>query len=404
VLTYFTYQGGKMLSRKKLAVAVLTVSALIASSAPAYAATLNGSGATFAQPLIDSCKVDFNKETGHTINYTGGGSGTGRTNFSNSIGDFAGSDTAYTQFEPSYTVYAPIYLAPAAVMYNLPTVKEPINLTPATIAQIFSGYITNWDDKIIAADNERTIRTPIFKTVKRTVKDKNGKNVTKTVPAVDKKGKPIISSYSEKVVNIDLPKLPITVWYRTDSSGTSGGFTEFLKGANAGANERLWPKASNNTFSNATPNNISTFFNFQGGSGSAAVAAGVAGKVGAIGYGELSFALDNKLGVANVQNAAGEFTKPDAAGSSAFVGGGTINANGTVTVDYKKAITGAYPLGLTSYALAYSSGKDATKQKLVADWFTYVLDKCPGKYPEKGFSQITGPLYNKAKEQIAKIK
>jgi phosphate transport system substrate-binding protein len=126
--------------------------------------------------------------------------------------------------------------------------------------------------------------------------------------------------------------------------------------------------------------------------------------VGAIGYGEVSFATDNKLGVANVQNAAGEFAKPDAAGTSTFLGGGTINANGTVTVDFKKSITGAYPLGTTSYALAYSSGKDAETQKLVAQWFTYVLDKCPGKYPEKGFAQLTGPLYNKAKEQIAKIK
>jgi phosphate transport system substrate-binding protein len=393
-----------MLSRKKLAVAVLTVSALIASSAPAYAATLNGSGATFAQPLIDSCKVDFNKDTGHTINYSGGGSGKGRTDFSGNLVNFAGSDTPYTSGEPSGLIYAPIYAAPVAVMYNLPTVKESIYLSPSTIAQIFSGYITNWDDKLIAADNERTVKTPIFKTVKKTVKDKNGKNVTKTVPAVDKKGKPIVSSYSEKVVNIDLPKLPITVWYRTDSSGTSGVFTDFLRGANAGDNSRLWPKASNNTFANATPNNISTFFNFQGGSGSAAVAAGVVGKAGAIGYGEVSFATDNKLGVAFVQNAAGEFAKPDAAGTSAFLGGGTINANGTVTVDFKKAITGAYPLGTTSYALAYSSGKDAETQKLVAQWFTYVLDKCPGKYPEKGFAQLTGPLYNKAKEQIAKIK
>jgi len=393
-----------MLSRKKLAVAVIAASALIASSSPAFAATLDGSGATFAQPLIDACKVDFNKDTGHTINYTGGGSGTGRTNFSNNIGAFAGSDTAYTSAEPAGIVYAPIYAAPIAVMYNLPTIKESIYLSPATIAQIFSGYITNWDDKLIAADNERTVKTPIFKTVKKTVKDKNGKNVVKTVPAVDKKGKPIIASYSEKVVNIDLPKLPITVWYRTDSSGTSGVFTAFLQGANAGANERLWPKASNNTFANATPANISTFFNFQGGSGSAAVAAGVAGKAGAIGYGELSFATDNKLGVANVQNAAGEFAKADAAGTSAFLGGGTINANGTVTVDYKKSITGAYPLGTTSYALAYSSGKDAATQKLVAEWFTYVLDKCPGKYPEKGFAQITGPLYDKAKSQIALIK
>ena len=393
-----------MLSRKKLAVAVITVSALIASSSPAYAATLDGSGATFAQPLIDACKVDFSKDTGHTVNYTGGGSGKGRTDFSGNLVNFAGSDTPYTSGEPAGLIYAPIYAAPVAVMYNLPTIKESIYLSPATIAQIFSGYITNWDDKLIAADNERTVKTPIYKTVKKTVKDKNGKNVTKTVPALDKKGKPVVTGYDEKVVNIDLPKLPITVWYRTDSSGTSGVFTDFLRGANAGDNSRLWPKASNNTFANATPNNISTFFNFQGGSGSAAVAAGVVGKVGAIGYGEVSFATDNKLGVAYVQNAAGEFAKAGAAGVSAFLGGGTINANGTVTVDYKKSIPGAYPLGTTSYALAYSSGKDAATQALVAQWFTYVLDKCPGKYPEKGFAQITGPLYDKAKSQIAKIK
>ena len=393
-----------MLSRKKLVGAVITATALIFSSSPAFAATLNGSGATFAIPLLDACKVDFNKDTGHTINYTGGGSGKGRTDFSGNLVDFAGSDTAYPSGEPTNLIYAPIYAAPIAVMYNLPSVKESIYLSPSTVAQIFSGYITNWDDKLIAADNERTVKTPIYKTVNKKVKDKTGKTVTKKVPALDKSGKPIIDSYDEKTVNIDLPKLPITVWYRTDSSGTSTNFTAFLQGANAGANERLWPKASNGTFANATPNNISTFFNFQGGSGSAAVAVGVKGKEGAIGYGELSFATDNNLGVANILNAAGEFVAPSAAGTSAFLGGGTINANGTVTVDYKKAIPGAYSLGTTSYGLAYATGKDATTQKLVADWFTYVLDKCPSKYPEKGFSQITGPLYNKAKEQIAKIK
>ena len=164
-----------MLSRKKLAVAVIAASALIGSSSPAFAATLNGSGATFAQPLIDACKVDFSKETGHTINYTGGGSGKGRTDFSGNLVNFAGSDTPYTSGEPAGLIYAPIYAAPVAVMYNLPTIKEAIYLSPSTIAQIFSGYITNWDDKLIAADNERTVRTPIFKTVKKTVKDKNGK-------------------------------------------------------------------------------------------------------------------------------------------------------------------------------------------------------------------------------------
>jgi len=288
-------------------------------------------------------------------------------------------------------------------MYNLPTVKEPIYLSPSTIAQIFSGYITNWDDALIAADNERVVKTPIYKTQKITTTVK-GKKVTKTVPVLDKKGKAIVSSYNEKTVNIDLPKQQITVWYRTDSSGTSENFTRFLKGANAGANERLWPKAQNSTFANATPNNITTFFNFQGASGSAAVSAGVAGKVGSITYSELSFATDNKLAVANVKNAAGEFVAPSAAGTSIFLGGGTINDDGTVSVDFVKSIPGGYPIGTTSYGLAYTSGKSAAKQAAVAAWFTYVLDKCASKYPEKGFAQITGPLATKAKEQIAKIK
>jgi phosphate transport system substrate-binding protein len=394
-----------MKSRKSLAVIATAASALIFSALPAYAETLNGSGATFALPLIDACKVDFAKDSGHTINYPGGGSGKGRTDFASGLVDFAGSDAPYTSGAPAADsfVYAPIYAAPLAVMYNLPTVKEPIYLSPSTIAQIFSGYITNWDDKLIAADNERVVKTPIYKTQKVTTTVK-GKKVTKTVPVLDKKGKAIVASYDEKTVNIDLPKQQITVWYRTDSSGSSENFTRFLKGANAGANERLWPKTQSSTFANATPNNITTFFNFQGASGSAAVAAGVAGKVGSITYSELSFATDNKLAVANVKNAAGEFVAPSAAGTSIFLGGGTINDDGTVSVDFVKSIPGAYPIGTTSYGLAYTSGKDATKQAAVAAWFTYVLDKCATKYPEKGFAQITGPLATKAKAQIAKIK
>jgi phosphate transport system substrate-binding protein len=394
-----------MKSRKSLAVIATAASALIFSAVPAYAETLNGSGATFALPLIDACKVDFAKDSGHTLNYPGGGSGKGRTDFAAGLVDFAGSDAPYTSGAPAADtfVYAPIYAAPLAVMYNLPTVKEPIYLSPSTIAQIFSGYITNWDDALIAADNERVVKTPIYKTQKITTTVK-GKKVTKTVPVLDKKGKAIVSSYNEKTVNIDLPKQAITVWYRTDSSGSSENFTRFLKGANAGANERLWPKAQNSTFANATPNNITTFFNFQGASGSAAVAAGVAGKVGSITYSELSFATDNKLAVANVKNAAGEFAAPSAAGTSIFLGGGTINDDGTVSVDFVKAIPGAYPIGTTSYGLAYTSGKSAAKQAAVAAWFTYVLDKCATKYPEKGFAQITGPLATKAKSQIAKIK
>ena len=393
-----------MNSRKRLAIVAIATSALFVSVTPAFAGSINGSGATFALPLIDACKADFAKDKGHTVNYPGGGSGKGRTDFTAGLVDFAGSDAPFSSGEPAGIVYAPVYAAPIAVMYNLPTVKEPIYLSAATVAKIFSGYITNWDAKEIAADNERVVKTPIFETKKITTTNK-GKKVTKTVPVLDKNGKAKVKSYTTKTVNIDLPKQQITVWYRTDSSGTTENFTRFLKGANAtNADTRIWPKAQAAVFSNATPNNISTFFNFQGASGSAAVSAGVKGKVGSITYSELSFATDNKLPVAFIQNANGEFVAPDAAGTSIFLGGGTIKANGTVDVDFEKKIPGAYPIGTTSYGLGYSSGKSAEKQAIVRDWYTYLLEQCASKYPEKGFAQITGPLATKAKEQIAKIK
>ena len=110
--------------------------------------------------------------------------------------------------------------------------------------------------------------------------------------------------------------------------------------------------------------------------------------------------------MANIRNAAGEFIAPTAAGTSAFLGGGTIEANGSLTADYKKSISGAYPIGTASYGLVYpeAAKKDSATQAIVAAWHTYLLEQCPKKFPEKGYAQITGPLYDKAKAQIAKIK
>ena len=392
--------------RNKMVVAVLTTSGLILSSAPAFADQINGSGASFAQPLIDVCKVEFTKETGHTINYTAGGSGKGRTDFTNNLVDFAASDAVYTSGFPAHLEYAPVYAAPIAIFYNLPTVKEVINLSAETLAQIFSGEITKWNDPRIIEENQKvTIKTPVYRTKKEVV-TVGGKKVTKTVPALNKNGKPKVIRTITRTVDIALPNTPITVYYRTDSSGTSEQFGKFLRGANAGENAGLWPKTASGTFSNMTPNNIANSFNFQGASGSALVAAGVKGKVGAIGYGEVSWATDNKLPSANIKNAAGEFVAPTAAGTSAFLGGGTILANGSVVTDYKKPITGAYSLGTASYGLVYpeSAKKNAEKQKIVAAWHTYLLEQCPKKFPEKGYAQITGPLYDNAKAQIAKIK
>ena len=390
---------------KKVAITVLATSSLILSASPAFAGSINGSGASFALPLIDACKVEFTKDTGHTVNYPAGGSGKGRTDFASNLVDFAASDAVYTSGFPAHLEYAPVYAAGIAVGYNLPTVKTPIYLSPAVIAQIFSGEIQNWNDVRIRTVNDGEVKVPVFATKKITVKV-GGKNTTQTVPVLDKAGKPKILKYNTVEANAKLPNLPITVYYRSDSSGTSEQFGKFLKGANEGPDAALWPKTASGTFANMTPVPLSNFFNFQGANGSALVGAGVKSKIGAIGYAESAWFTSANLGTALVQNWAKEFVAPTAAATSAFLGGGTIEANGSVTTPYQKAIPGAYPIGTASYGLVYpeAAKKDAEKQKIVAAWHTYLLDKCATKFPELGYIQITGALYDKAKSQIAKIK
>ena len=390
---------------KKVAIIAIATSSLILSSSPAFAGQINGSGATFAQPLIDVCKVEFTKDTGHTVNYTAGGSGKGRSDFTANLVDFAASDAVYTSGFPAHLEYAPVYAAGIAIGYNLPTVKTPIYLSPKVIAQIFSGKIQNWNDARIRAVNDGVVKVPVFATKKVSVKV-GGKNTTQTVPVLDKAGKPKILKYNTVDANPSLPNIPITVYYRSDSSGTSEQFGKFLQGANAGADSIWWPKTASGTFGNMTPEPLSNFFNFQGANGSALVAAGVKGKVGGIGYAESAWFTSNKLGTVLVQNWANEFVAPTAAATSAFLGGGTIEANGSVTTPYQKAIPGAYPIGTASYGLVYpeAAKKDPEKQKIVAAWHTYLLEQCPTKFPEKGYIQRTGALFDKAKAQIAKIK
>ena len=390
---------------KKVAIIAIATSSLILSSSPAFAGQINGSGATFAQPLIDVCTVEFTKDTGHTVNYTAGGSGKGRSDFTANLVDFAASDAVYTSGFPAHLEYAPVYAAGIAIGYNLPTVKTPIYLSPKVIAQIFSGKIQNWNDARIRAVNNGVVKVPVFATKKVSVKV-GGKNTSQTVPVLDKAGKPKILKYNTVDANPSLPNIPITVYYRSDSSGTSEQFGKFLQGANAGADSIWWPKTASGTFGNMTPEPLSNFFNFQGANGSALVAAGVKGKVGGIGYAESAWFTSNKLGTVLVQNWANEFVAPTAAATSAFLGGGTIEANGSVTTPYQKAIPGAYPIGTASYGLVFpeAAKKDPEKQKIVAAWHTYLLEQCPTKFPEKGYIQITGALFDKAKAQIAKIK
>jgi phosphate transport system substrate-binding protein len=165
------------LSKKLKSVAVTSAAFLAISTSAAFAGTINGGGSSFADPLMQACKADA---SGVTVNYASSGSGTGRSSYTAGLFDFAGSDTAYgsSDAKPAGLVYVPVLAAPLAVAFNLPGNTDEIYLSAATTAKIFAGKIKKWNDSAIAADNNRTIKTPVYKTTYKTV---NGKRVaTKT--------------------------------------------------------------------------------------------------------------------------------------------------------------------------------------------------------------------------------
>jgi phosphate transport system substrate-binding protein len=149
-------------SNKAKAFAVAAVIA-VSSAQPAHAVDLAGSGASFVVPIVEACKAGFAKKSGHSFVYTSTGSGTGKNNSDNKIGDFWFSDSAHTGANKRSTIFhAPIVAAPIAVLVNLPA-KKDIYLSSATVAKIFAGEITKWNDPAIVADNNRTVKSVVYK-------------------------------------------------------------------------------------------------------------------------------------------------------------------------------------------------------------------------------------------------
>ena len=212
----------------------------VSSATPAHAVDLQGSGASFVDPLLQACKAGFAKASSHSYVYTSTGSGTGKKNSDSKIGDFWFSDSAHSAATKRSTVFhAPIIAAPIAVLVNLPAKKE-LFLSPTTVAKIFSGEITKWNDPAIVADNNREIKTTVYR------KDKNGN------AAKDKSGNPIVLRTGTKSVIYTLPNQPIKVIFRSDGSGTSNNFTKWLNGVAP----TTWTKPANDAFTTAFPGNI----------------------------------------------------------------------------------------------------------------------------------------------------
>jgi phosphate transport system substrate-binding protein len=371
----------------KIAVAALALSMFAVQ--PAMAVGLTGAGATFPQPLIDICKAGFAADSGHSFTYGGGGSGTGRTNSDKGVGDVNFSDTPHTAATRlASVIHIPVVAAPVAVMYNLPNKSKGLNLSANTVAGIFAGTITKWNDPAIVADNNRSITTIVYR-----------KNADGSVMK-DAKGQPVVLRTDRRTVYYTLPSQTIKVVYRSDASGTQGNFTNFL----AGAAPTVWTKAGNNAFASTFPGDLNAPANLgriTGASGSSGVTVQAGKTPYSITFAEKNYAKAQGLRVANIQNAAGNFQAPDAAGTSAFLGEATVDANGFLTFNYKTTVAGAYPLGIVSYALVDTKTPNAAAVKSLLNYL--LSSKCVNTDPTLEFSQISGSLLALNQKQIAKI-
>ena len=376
-------------SVKAKAFAVAAVIA-VSSAQPAHAVDLAGSGASFVVPLVEACKAGFAKKSGHSFVYTSTGSGTGKNNSDNKIGDFWFSDSAHTGANKRSTIFhAPIVAAPIAVLVNLPA-KKDIYLSSATVAKIFAGEITKWNDPEIVADNNRVVKSVVYR------KDANG-NVKK-----DSKGNPVVLRNTSKTIYYTLPNQPIKVVFRSDTSGTTNNFTRFMNGVAPS----VWTKPANDAFTTAFPGNINATTNIGrivGANGSQGVATLAAKTPYSITYAEKQWGTSFGLRAAYVGNASGNFTYPDSAATSAFLGEAKQAADGIVTFDYNTKVAGAYPIGVISYMLLETSYADKAKGKAVVEVAEYLLSPaCSLGAASTGFIVVEGTFLAKAKELIAR--
>jgi phosphate transport system substrate-binding protein len=374
-------------------VATIALAFGLVAGTPAYAVDLQGSGASFPALLIEGCKAGFAASgSGHTYVYASSSSGTGQANSDKSIGDFWMSDGAYTAAtKRASLVHIPLVAAPIAVLHNLPS-KTTLQLSASTIAGIFGGTITRWNDAAIVADNNRSTTKTVYKL------DANGN------PKKDAQGNPVVLRTQIVVGHYTLPDKAIKVIYRSDSSGTSENFTNYM---NKSA-PTIWTKAKSKVFKDGFPGDINAVANLGRvvGAASSTGVAQLAGKTPySITYAESNYAVANNLKLANVINPAGSSVAPDSTGVGAFLASATQDANGFLTFDYATKEKGAYTLGIVSYLLADTAYPSKTTAAAVKAYANYVLStKCSKDVGAAlGFSVIDGALLTKSLAQVAKI-
>jgi len=321
------------------------------SSGAKQGGTINGAGATFPAPVYTEWAARFKDSTGTTVNYQAVGSGGGIAQFTAGTVDFGATDAAMKPEEEAAAkkkgdpVHIPTVLGAVTVSYKVSGVDKGLKLDGATIANIFLGKIKKWNDPAIAKVSGNT----------------------------------------------SLPDKDITVCHRSDESGTTKNFTQFLADyskeweSGPGVDKTVkWPVGT-------------------GAKGNDGVAGCVKQTDGAVGYVEQAYALQNDFTTAAVKNKEGQFVEPSLeATSAAGVGAqvpddlkfSTINAPGAKT----------YPISAVTFLLVWQDqckvGIKPATAKLIKSWLDYALGGGQEVAPDLEYAPLPDPIKQKAQAKV----
>jgi phosphate transport system substrate-binding protein len=323
----------------------------IVLAVPAFGqTTLNGAGATFPNPMYQKWFSEYHKaHPDIQFNYQSIGSGGGIRQVLAQTVDFGASDGPMTDEQLSQAktkiLHIPTVMGAVVPAYNVPGVSGELKFTPEALAGIFLGKITTWNDPAIAKANP----------------------------------------------GVELPAQSIIVVHRSDGSGTTYIFTDYLSKVSSD-----WAGGPGKGTSVKWPVGL-------GGKGNEGVAGMIRQMQGGIGYIELIYAVQNKIDYGSVKNAAGVFTKA----SLESVTAAAASAK-SMPADFRVSITNApgkdaYPISSFTWLLIPEKSKDAAKGKILADFLTWMVDDGQKMTADLTYAPLPGNVAEKVKGAIKSV-
>ena len=334
------------------ALAVAGCVGVLAASLSAQTVQINGAGATFPYPLYSKWFDEYNKlHPNVQINYQSIGSGGGIRQLTNQTVFFGASDGPMTNDQmlaaPGRILHLPTVLGAVLPIYNLPGVTAELKFSGPVLADIFLGKITKWNDPALVKLN----------------------------------------------AGVKLPATDITVVHRSDGSGTSYIWVDYL----AKVSDE-WKKKVGVATSVNWPVGL-------GGKGNEGVSGLVSQTPASIGYVELIYALQNKISYGSVLNSAGEFIRADVKSVSAAA----AEAASKMPADFRVSITnapgkGVYPISSFTWLLFYENPKDKTQSKLMVDFLIWALSEGQKFAPSLGYAPLPDAVVKLELAALKKIK